>query len=347
MRFYTQQHKHYCGSDLPAKAMDVCLLDQHGTKLVPQNLPTPPQALLRGIAPYRDALVVGAACLFTWDWLAALCAQAGLAFVLGHALSRKALHGGKAKPDTSDAPKSAVLLRGGRRPLASVSPPERRATRDLRRRRCPLRRQRAEVLAPMQHTTSQSTPPECGKQLADKGNREGVAEHFPAPSVRKTLELDLTLLAHDDQLVSAGALSITRPAKGPAVQTCSRRQSVPGIGQSLAVVSLSESQASARFPRVPDFLPSGRRVKGAKESAGKRHGLSGQKLGTPQLQWACAAAAGLCVRQNQRGQAPCAKLDRTHGQGQALPVLAQPLARAVDCMRTRHPAGELTRWVAA
>src|SRR5215510_10060791 len=39
MNFYTQQHKHYCGIDLHARAMYVCILDQHGTKLVHKNLP--------------------------------------------------------------------------------------------------------------------------------------------------------------------------------------------------------------------------------------------------------------------------------------------------------------------
>ena len=34
MRFYTQQHKHYCGIDLHARSMYICLLDQAGTKLV-------------------------------------------------------------------------------------------------------------------------------------------------------------------------------------------------------------------------------------------------------------------------------------------------------------------------
>jgi hypothetical protein len=66
MNFYTQQHKHYCGIDLPAKAMDVCILDQSGTKLGHKNLPTPPEAFLRTIAPYREDLVVGVECILTW-----------------------------------------------------------------------------------------------------------------------------------------------------------------------------------------------------------------------------------------------------------------------------------------
>ena len=66
MIFYTQQHKHYCGIVLHAKAMYVCILDAQGTKLVHKHLPTTPAAFLRLIAPYREDLVVGVECMFTW-----------------------------------------------------------------------------------------------------------------------------------------------------------------------------------------------------------------------------------------------------------------------------------------
>jgi hypothetical protein len=73
VNFYARQHKHYCGIDLHARAMYLCILDQHGTKLVHKNLPTTPDAFLRLVAPYREDLVVGVDCMFTWYWLADLC----------------------------------------------------------------------------------------------------------------------------------------------------------------------------------------------------------------------------------------------------------------------------------
>jgi len=62
MNFYTQQHKHYCGIDLHAKAMYVCILDQNGTKLVHKNLPTTPEAFLRIIAPDKGIVDPWLAC---------------------------------------------------------------------------------------------------------------------------------------------------------------------------------------------------------------------------------------------------------------------------------------------
>ena len=108
MNFYTHQHKHSCGIDLQAKAMYVCILDESGAKLVHKTLPTTPEAFLQIIAPYREDVVVGVECMFTWYWVADLCSKEGIPFVLGHALSMKAIQGGKAKNNKGDAHKIAV-----------------------------------------------------------------------------------------------------------------------------------------------------------------------------------------------------------------------------------------------
>src|SRR5499427_3538473 len=161
--------------------MDVCIMNHDGEVLLHRNMQAAPEPFLKAIAPYREGLVVAVEGMFTWYWLADLCAKEGLAFVLGHALYMKAIHGGKAKNDKIDAHKIAVLLRGGMFPQAYVYPSEMRATRDLLRRRCHLARKRAELLAHIHNTNSQYNLPEIGKRLANKANREAVAEHFPNP----------------------------------------------------------------------------------------------------------------------------------------------------------------------
>ena len=98
--------------------MYVCILHQDGAILLPRNMQAAPEPFLKAVAPYRDGLGVAVECLFTWDWLADLWAAAGMPFVLGHALSLQAMHGGQAKHDTIDAPKIAALLRGGLLPQA-------------------------------------------------------------------------------------------------------------------------------------------------------------------------------------------------------------------------------------
>ena len=194
MRFYTKQHKAYCGIDLHARTMYICILHHDGEILVHQNYTANPATFLKVIAPSRDDIGVAVACLFTWYWLADLCARAGIAFVLGHALYMKAIHGGKATNDRSDAQKIAVLLRGGMLPHAYVSPAALRATRALLRRRIPLMRKRAELLTHVQQTHSQYNLPEIGKKIASKANRTGVAERLADPAVPKSVEVDLALI---------------------------------------------------------------------------------------------------------------------------------------------------------
>jgi transposase len=259
----------------------------------------------------------------------------------------KAIHGGKAKNDKIDAHKIAVLLRGGMFPLAYVYPAEMRATRDLLRRRCHLVHQRAELLAHIQNTNSQYNLPELDKKLAYKANREGVEEHFPDPSVRKTIELDVALIDHYDKLLGEVELYITRTAKTQDGQTFARLQSIPGVGQILALVLLYEIQDIHRFPRVQDFVSYCRLVKCAKESNHKRVGTGGKKIGNVHLRWAFAEAAALFLRHNPRGKAYFTRLEHTHGKAKALTVLAQKLARAVYYMLSREQAFDLQRFVAA
>jgi len=176
-------------------------------------MPAGPEPLLKTIAPYRTDLVVCVECIFTWYWLADLCAREGIPFVLGHALYMKAIHGGKAKNDKIDAQKIAVLLRGGMLPQAYVYPEEMRATRDLLRRRLHLTRKHAELLAHIHHTNSQYNLPEIGKKIASKANRDGVAARFPDPAVQKNVEVDLALIDFYDQLLRDVELTIVQTAK--------------------------------------------------------------------------------------------------------------------------------------
>jgi len=150
MRFYDQHHEFYCGVDLHTRKMYLCVLDREGNKRLHRNLRAKPDDFLRAIKPFRNGLVVGVECMFTWYWLADLCLDEGLDFVLGQALCMKAIHGGKSKDDRIDSEKIARLMRGGTFPLSYVYPREMRATRDLLRRRTFPMRRRSEFLQHVQ-----------------------------------------------------------------------------------------------------------------------------------------------------------------------------------------------------
>ena len=253
MRFYTQAHAFYCGIDLHARWMYLCILDPQGEVLLHRNLRACPETFLKAVEPYRQDLVVAVECIFSWYWLADLCAEHGIEFVLGHALYMKAIHGGKAKNDKIDSQKIAVLLRGGMIPVAYVYPPQMRSTRDLLRRRTYLMRKRAELLVHVQHTNSQYNLPEIGKKIAYRANRPGVAQRFSDPAVQTSIAADLSLIDFYDTLLNQLELFITRQAKQQDQHSFYLLRSVPGIGKILALTILYEIHDIARFQRVQEL----------------------------------------------------------------------------------------------
>ncbi len=242
MRFYVKQHKYYCGVDLHARSLYVCIIDKEGEVVKHKNIDATPEAFLNIIKDCREDVVVAAECMFAWYWLSDLCREENIPFVLGHALYMKAIHGGKAKNDRIDSHKIAVLLRGGMIPEAYVYPAEMRATRDLLRRRNHLMRKRADLLAHIQNTNHQYNLSPFHKSICYKGNREGIAERFIDECVRKSMAVDLSLIDHYDQLLrkleyyickKAKALTILAHKIGRAVYYILKRKEVFGIDKFL------------------------------------------------------------------------------------------------------------------
>ena len=347
MRFYTHSHQFYCGIDLHTRAMYVCILDQQGQVRLHRNMPAEPEPFLAAIEPFREDIVVGVECIFTWYWLADLCAEQDIPFILGHALYMKSIHGGKAKNDRIDSRKIAAIMRGGTFPMAYVYPAAMRATRDLLRRRNYLTRKRADLLSHIQNTNSQYNMEPFGSRITYKANRQAIAEQFLDPDVRISMEADLDLIAVLDSLKKKLELYITRNARQHDPQALYRLQSVPGIGPILALVILYEIGDINRFDRVQDFASYARLVKCARESAGKRHGTGGAKIGNAHLKWAFSEAAVLFLRNNPEGMKYRKRLEKKHGKAKSLSILAHKLGRAVYFMLKRDQAFDLRRFVQA
>jgi transposase len=162
--------------------------------------------------------------------------------------------------------------------------------------------------------------------------------------VQKSIEGDLARIGHDDELRRDVELSILKAAKPRNSNTLYLLRTVPGIGELLSLVLLDEIHDIQRFPRVQDFASYGRLVTCAKESAGKRYGTSGTKIGNADLTWAFSEAAVLFLRANPAGQKYLGRLEKKHGKGKALTVLAHKLARAVYYLLQRHTAFDMHKF---
>ncbi|MES0344826.1 MAG: IS110 family transposase [Anaerolineales bacterium] len=331
MKFYTKTHKHYCGIDLHTKWMYICILNQEGDVVYHRNHRADREEFIKAISPYRKDLVVAVECMFTWYWIADLCDDEGIDFVLGHALYMRAIHGGKAKNDKIDSHKIAALLKGGLIPMSYVYPKQMRATRDLMRRRNHFVRKRAELLAHIQNTSSQYNLPPLGR-IAKKGGRDGLVELFPVGSAQKNVELDLALIESYDPLLNELERYIVKTANGHDPVALALLKTVHGIGKVLSLVILYEIESIERFSRVQELVSYARLVKCARESNGKKSGYSGKKIGNAHLKWAFSEAAVLFLKGNEPAQIYREKLANKHGKGKSLTILAHKLARAVYYM---------------
>lgn len=336
MNVYCKQHAYYCGIDLHARTMYVCILDKHGEKVYHKNIPCNPERFLQAIVPFRNDLVVGVECVFCWYWIADLCESEGIEFILGHALYMKSIYGVKTKNDRIDSLKIARLIRGGNFPVAYVYPPQMRPTRDLMRRRTHFVRKRAELIAHIQNTAIQYNRPPLGNlSNATVRDQKDIIGHFPDPVVQMIVQTNLELINHYDPIIRRCDKQILAQASGHDSNSLRLLQSIHGVGDVLSLTMLYEIHDINRFPSKQDFCSYARLVKGQKSSAGKSYGSSNKRMGNAHLRWAFSEAALFFVRKNPGVDRYYNQLINRHGKSKALTIVAKRLGIAVYYMLKR------------
>jgi transposase len=343
---YNKPHQFYAGVDLHARSMFVHVLSAKGKTVFERDLPAAPDAFLDAIQPFRKNLVVGCECMFAWYWLADLCEDQRIAFVLGHALAMKHIHGGKAKSDKIDAAKLAAMLRGGMFPLAYVYPRAKRQTRDLLRRRSFFVRQRSQLLTHIVNTNSQFNLPPLTKKLSYAANRSAdIAARFSDPSTRLSISTDLQLIDAYDQQIATVERHLLQTAKIDDPVTFGFLRTTPGIGPILSLILLYEIDRIERFPEPGNFLSYSRLVRCAHESAGKVKGFGGKKIGNAHLKWAFSEAACLMLRTSAPVKAWMQRQEKKRGKRKALSVLEAKIGRAVYHLWRKQQAFDLKRFL--
>lgn len=351
MKYYTSTTEFNCGIDLHARQMYVCIMDRQGKKVVHTNVKNNDfEFFLKLVAPYRHDLTVCAECMFGWYWLADACQEAGITFVLAHALYVKAIHGGKNKNDRIDSEKLAHLLRCNLIPPAYVYPAEKRPMRALLRQRVLYVWRRSALLARIHsHQLAHNRAP----MRQTRRNRDPWEERLLAaedhPLRQLALQTDMAMIRHYDDQITALEVKLLKLAKEHSGRDFALLQSVPGIGENLGLTILHEIGDIERYPTVKDFLSYSRLVKGTVASAGKIKGLRGAKLGNPYLRWAFGEAAVIAKR-DHAVIGPLAKSLEARMNGnkfKANTVLAIKLARAVYFMLKNKTVFDPDRLVAA
>ena len=332
MNLYNNMHPYYCGIDLHARLLYVCIIDQAGEVCVHKEISADPNKLQQLLEPYIGNIVVGVECMHCWYWVADFCDEIGVDFILGHALYMKAIHGGKAKNDRIDSFKIASLIRGGNFPLAYVYPKEMRATRDLLRRRMKIVRHGADLKAHVVNTTSQYNLPPNKVNLKNIAARKQLKNTFPEISVQNNIDLDMVILDCYAEQLSKVEWFIETQARQHKPIHLHLLKSISGIGRILSLTIIYEIGNIDRFDSVQNFASYARLVKCKAESAGKSYGTQGNKIGNAHLKWAFSEAAVLYLRGNDKAKNYLTQLQKRMSKAKALSALAHKLGRCVYFM---------------
>ncbi len=340
MKYYTSATEYNCGIDLHSKQMYICVMDREGSILLHVNIKGNDfDYFLKRAAPYLHDLTVVCECCFNWYWLADACCEAGIEFVLAHALYLKHIHGGKNKNDKIDSAKLAHLLRANLIPPSYVYPSQRRPMRALLRQRMSYVWERASILGHLNMNQQAEGLAPAPKRGHDRDVwEERILAQYADPLLRLAVECDMELVRSYDKRIACIDLKLEQLAKRHLGRDYALLKTVPGIGRVLALTILFEMDTVDRFATVKDFISYSRLVKGSVASAGKVKGLTGGKMGNAYLRWAFGEAAVIAKRNHPLLKPFSEMLVSKHGKFKGNAILANKLGRAVYHMLKKGTA---------
>ena len=323
MKFNQLTTNYAAGIDLHKTPVAIHILSKNDISLYQKTIrKNMRRGLKRVLLKYKDDITVCVESTYNWYWVADLCLQLNIPFEIAHAYYAKKKMLGKNKNDKIDAFGLASMLLHEELPIAYNYPPEMRATRDLLRLRCSLKKMRTGRLqhhscVEDQYIMSEISLEEAGyneKTIKDITTNMGVDEQcidFLTAQING-LEKHILERAHihdEDALI--------------------RLKKIDGIGDILSLTLLYEIHTVKRFRSQQEFSSYCRVVNPQCESAGKKVGIGNKKAGSRYLSWTMQEIVTYSCRYNKRIGEYFKKLERKKGRKHARRILAHKWAIAI------------------
>jgi transposase len=308
--------------------MYVCVLGSDGEKYVHRRLRNDPEVFRKVVSRYGHSLTVVVESTSAWYWLADLCEEMGVTFVLGHAQYMKWIHGAKAKNDRIDSEKLARMTLGGNLPYSYTYPRQLRSLRDLLRRRSHYVSLRTGVMSHLKTLNAQANMPALGSATRDSGKRAAIPARFTDPEMAMSAEADAVTADFYDSIIAQIERHVLSRAKEHRTRDLALLMTAPGVGKILALTIILEINDIERFPSRQDFSSYARLINCAHTSNGKIVGSAGHKIGNPYLRWALGEVGTCALRKNSGINALRQRYQKNHDEGQALSMLAHKFGRA-------------------
>ena len=287
MRFAKISADYFCGIDLHARSMYVCIMDREGKILFHRNMKNDFAIFKESVKAFLPNMAVAVESSSYYYWLADACRKHRIPFHLGHALYMKAVHGGKAKNDKIDSRKIADLARSNMLPMAYPYPKSMRATRDLFRKRHYFVRKRAGAYKYLQNIFLQQGVTDIDLATVKcKDNYQKLVEHFNDIAIQTTVKANLDFINSIDPIVHDMESKAKALTKNFDHTTFKLLRTTPGIGGTIALIILYETHDIARFKSVQKYSSYAGVVKCRRSSNGKKMKTQNHKIRNPYLKWA-------------------------------------------------------------
>ncbi len=322
--------KYYCGVDLHDKNMYLCITNKAGKILLHERIRNDFETFKRVTKNYLKQMSVGVESTHNYYWFYDACRKEGIQFYLGHAYYIRAIRGKKKKDDKIDAKTLSDLMRTNFFPIGYPYPEEKRAVRDLLRRRCKMVQLRAGLYNHIHLIHSQQGMTELRlSELKSKEARTKLLKRFNNEEIILALQSDLNLINQLDEQIKQIENRIKEKVVIDDEQSYELLQSYPGIGEIISLTILYEIERIERFPTAQKFSSYCRVVKTQRESNGKRTDNKNQKIGNPYLKWAISQAAIYAIKLSPEIKKYYNGLSRKRGKKKARAILRHRIAVAI------------------
>ena len=289
--------KTYVGIDLHSTNCYFAVVDENGKRLFHKRIKNSKEAvmdIISRIESYGEISSLAVESTYNWYWIVDLLQENAFNVKLANPSQIIQYSGKKVTTDKSDAYYLAELLRLNLIPECSIYPLEYRSLRDLLRSRGFLVEKRTSFKNSLTTKIARLT----GVQL------RGEAAMSLEWQQMKALISDKNNLHEINQLRSH-ILSLTNSIK--QIEKIVMKQvkpnanfknldTVPGIGNILALTIILETGSISRFPKSGNYTSYCRLVDSVRTSNGKVKGMNNKKNGNKYLCWAYSEAAIYAVR---------------------------------------------------
>ncbi len=290
----------YAGLDLHSRNTYIGIMDKSFKRVFKKRVPNRLELILQTLEPFRDQIkgfVVEST--YNWYWLVDGLMDNGFSSAhLANPAAIKQYDGLKHSDDQHDAFFLAQLLILGILPQGYIYPKKDRPVRDLARKRMFLVKHKTAHILSLQSLLQRCCAIKITandiRNLTVKELQTWLEEEHLVLSAQSNLD-SINFIKHKINVLEKAIkkkVKLTKPFQ--------QLQTIPGIGNILAMTIMLEVGDIGRFPKVGNFASYCRCVSSQRLSDGKRKGSGNRKNGNRYLSWAFVEAAHFTRMHNER-----------------------------------------------